>query len=166
MVSKSRKIQMTLRMRKIKTAVIHCSATPEGKWFEEKDIEAMHSKRFKKIGGKHVGYHVLIYIDGTIVQTKGIEHIGQHVAGANSETIGICYIGGLDSKGKAKDTRTTQQKESLLKVLKELKLSYPDIEIKGHRDYSPDLDGDGIIEPFEFLKSCPCFDAVKEYSNL
>lgn len=153
-------------MRKINTAVIHCSATKEGIWIDEATIESWHKKRFKKIGGKHIGYHILIYIDGTIVQTKGIEHIGQHVAGANSQTIGICYIGGLDSKGKAKDTRTPEQKESLLKVLKELKLSYSDIGIKGHRDYSVDLNGNGIIEPFEFLKDCPCFDAVNGYTNI
>jgi N-acetyl-anhydromuramyl-L-alanine amidase AmpD len=149
-------------MRKIDTAVIHCSATPEGRKVEEKDIEAMHAKRFKKIGGKHVGYHVLIYLDGTIVQTKGTEHIGQHVAGANSNTIGICYIGGTDKAGKAKDTRTDAQKASLEKVCRDLKRDYPEIKFKGHRDYSPDLDGDGIIEPFEFLKSCPSFD-VKEW---
>lgn len=153
-------------MRKIKTAVIHCSATIEGVWIDEATIEGWHKKRFKKIGGKHIGYHVLVYLDGTIVQTKGTEHIGQHVAGANSATIGICYIGGLDAKGKPKDTRTPEQKASLLSVLKELKISYPDIQIKGHRDYSPDKNGNGIIEPFEFLKACPCFDAVKEYSKL
>jgi N-acetyl-anhydromuramyl-L-alanine amidase AmpD len=154
-------------MRKIKTAVIHCSATPEGKWIDESGIEAMHAKRFKEIGGKHIGYHVLIYLDGTIVQTKGIEFIGQHVAGANSESIGICYIGGLTRDGKtSKDTRTEAQKASLIKVLQELKQSYPEISICGHRDYSPDKDGDGIIEPFEFMKDCPCFDAKKEYKNL
>ena len=130
-------------MRKIRTVVIHCSATKEGVHVDESTIESWHKKRFKKIGGKHIGYHVLIYIDGTIVQTKGIEYIGQHVAGANSETIGVCYIGGLDSKGKSKDTRTERQKSSMLKVLKELKLSYPDIKVKGHRDYSPDVNGNG-----------------------
>ena len=153
-------------MRSIKTAVIHCSATQEGVWIDEATIEGWHKKRFKKIGGKHIGYHVLIYLDGTIVQTKGTQFIGQHVAGANSATIGICYIGGLNDKGKPKDTRTTEQKASLITVLKELKTSYPDITFKGHRDYSPDKNGNGIIEPFEFLKSCPSFDVAKEYKYL
>ena len=153
-------------MRKINEVDIHCSATKEGVWIDEATIEGWHAKRFKKIGGKHIGYHVLVYIDGTVVQTKGIEFMGQHVAGSNQFSIGICYIGGLDKNGKPKDTRTPEQKESLLKVLLELKKSYPDIKIKGHRDHSPDLDGDGIIEPFEFLKSCPCFDAIKEYKHI
>lgn len=145
-------------MRDLKTLVIHCSATREGAWFDETDIEAWHSRRFKKIGGKHIGYHILIYLDGTIVQTKGFEYIGQHVSGANSNTIGLCYIGGLDKSGYSKDTRTRVQMLAMEKSAREIKRMYPNIEIKGHRDYSPDLNSDGIIEPFEFLKDCPCFD--------
>jgi N-acetyl-anhydromuramyl-L-alanine amidase AmpD len=153
-------------MREIKFIVVHCSATPEGKKFVEKDIEAMHALRFKAIGGKHIGYHVLVYLDGTIVQTKSFELIGQHVAGSNSNSIGLCYIGGLDKNGKGKDTRTPEQKESLLKQLKSLKKTYPNATILGHRDFSPDKDGDGIIEPWEFMKECPCFNAKTEYSKL
>ncbi len=153
-------------MREIKFIVVHCSATPEGKKFVEKDIEAMHAKRFKAIGGKHIGYHVLIYLDGTTIQTKSFEFIGQQVAGANSNSIGICYIGGLDSTGKAKDTRTTAQKASLTSLLTTLKKTYTKAEILGHRDFSPDLNGNGIIESWEFMKECPCFEAKKEYTKL
>ena len=109
---------------------------------------------------------MLVYLDGTIVQTKSFELIGQHVAGSNSNSIGICYIGGLDKNGKGKDTRTPEQKESLLKQLKSLKKTYPNATILGHRDFSPDKDGDGIIEPWEFMKECPCFNAKTEYSKL
>ena len=153
-------------MRNIKVAVVHCSATPEGRDLNEKDIEAMHKVRFKKIGGKHIGYHHVILLDGTDIQTKGYEFIGQHVAGANSETIGICYIGGLDKSMKAKDTRTPAQKKALEFRLRELKKQFPALKIRGHRDYSPDLDGDGVLEPFEFKKACPCFDARKEYLSI
>lgn len=154
-------------MRNIKVAVIHCSATPEFRDLKESDIERMHSTRFKKIGGKHIGYHYLILLDGAVIKTKGHEHIGQHVAGANSETIGICYIGGLDKAGKkGKDTRTMAQKHSMHKLLIDLKEQYPELKIRGHRDYSPDKNGNGIIEPFEFMKECPCFDARKEYQHI
>ena len=154
-------------MRNIKVAVIHCSATPEGRDLKEADIEAMHAKRFKEIGGKHIGYHHLILLDGTDIQTKDYDFIGQHVAGANSETIGICYIGGLDKSGKkGKDTRTIAQRSAIHKRLIALKEQFPALKIRGHRDYSPDLDGDGIIEPFEFMKECPCFDARKEYQHI
>ena len=153
-------------MREITEIDVHCSATVEGNNIKEATIESWHKKRFKKIGGKHIGYHVLVYLDGEIVKTKSYEFIGQHVAGANSNSIGVCYIGGLDKKLKPKDTRTPAQKEALIKVLTQLKHMFPKAVIKGHRDHSPDLDGDGIIEPFEFLKSCPCFDAMTEYKHI
>lgn len=154
-------------MRNIKVAVIHCSATAEGKNFKEKDLEAMHKLRFKKIGGKHIGYHHVILLDGTDIQTKDYDFIGQHVAGANSETVGIVYIGGLAKDGKTpKDTRTDAQKKSIEHRLKELKKQFLALKIRGHRDYSPDLDGDGVLEPFEFMKACPCFDARNEYSSI
>jgi len=154
-------------MRNIKVAVIHCSATPEGRDLKEADIEAMHAKRFKQIGGKHIGYHHLFFLDGTDIQTKSYEFTGQHVAGANSETIGLCYIGGLDKKTlKGKDTRTQAQKHAIQKRLWELKKQYPALKIRGHRDYSPDINGDGVIDAWEFMKECPCFDARKEYKHI
>ena len=36
----------------------------------------------------------------------------------------------------------------------------------GHRDLSPDTDGDGHVEPEEWLKFCPCFDALWDYGDL
>ena len=38
--------------------------------------------------------------------------------------------------------------------------------IFGHRDLSPDVDGDGHIEPEEWMKSCPCFDVLMDYEDL
>jgi N-acetylmuramoyl-L-alanine amidase len=40
----------------------------------------------------------------------------------------------------------------------------PDENVKGHRDWSPDLDGDGEIEQNEWLKDCPCFN-VREFMD-
>lgn len=66
-----------------------------------------------------------------------------------------------------KDTRTAQQKESLIKLLKQLISRYPTIKrIIGHRDTSPDLNGNGIIDPYEYIKGCPCFNAIPEYKDL
>lgn len=153
-------------MRKINYLVVHCSATLEGKRFEEKDIERMHAARFKAVGGKHIGYHVLIYLDGTIVKTKSVEFIGQHVSGHNADSIGICYIGGVTVTGKGKDTRTPAQKASLLKVLKELRNSYPNAAICGHYDFSPDTNRNGKVDSWEKIKECPCFDAKVEYKDI
>lgn len=153
-------------MRIINEIVLHCSATKEYRVYTIKDIEYMHKRIFKEIGGCHCGYHYLIYLDGTIIQTKQLKFIGQHVAGHNIDTIGICYIGGCDISGKPKDTRTTAQKQSIIRLLKELKEKYPKAIIKGHRDYSPDKNNDGVISQFERIKECPCFDAITEYSKL
>ena len=85
--------------------------------------------------------------------------------GFNANSVGICYEGGMTTDGKPADTRTVQQKESILRLIKELLVLYPGTKVLGHRDLSPDLNHDGIIEPNEWMKTCPCFDAKKEYKE-
>lgn len=67
---------------------------------------------------------------------------------------------------KAKDTRTDEQKESLLSLIKQMKTKYKIDKVMGHRDTSPDKDGDGIVEPHEWIKQCPCFNAIDEYKTI
>lgn len=152
-------------VRKITGIVIHCSATAEGKDFDASDIERWHKeRRFNRIG-----YHFVIKLDGTIQTGRELTMAGAHVSGHNAHTIGICYIGGLDAKGKAKDTRTEQQKESLLWLLRAIRKHIrggADFTIKGHRDYSPDQNNDGIIQTHERIKECPCFDVIPEYADI
>ncbi|MDD4728576.1 MAG: N-acetylmuramoyl-L-alanine amidase [Dysgonamonadaceae bacterium] len=145
-------------MRKINKIIIHCSATKEGQNFTTDDIDRWHKKR----GFAKIGYHFVIYLDGSVHKGRDISEVGAHVQGQNSNSIGICYIGGLDVNGKSKDTRTDAQKTSLVKLVAELKAQFPNTTILGHRDYSPDLNGNGIIEPWEWMKDCPCFDVSKE----
>lgn len=146
-------------MRTINKIIIHCSATPEGKDYTVKDIDRDHRKRFAKIG-----YHYVIYRDGTIHQGRKESEVGAHARGYNANSIGVCYIGGLARDGKTtKDTRTQAQRDALVRLLRELVIRYPDAEILGHRDLSPDKNGDGIVSPNEYIKGCPSFDAKKEY---
>ena len=79
---------------------------------------------------------------------------GAHVRGFNNESIGICYEGGIDEQGKAEDNRTKEQKQALKNLLIVLKQRFPQAFIKGHRDF-PNVS-----------KSCPCFDAELEYSDI
>jgi N-acetyl-anhydromuramyl-L-alanine amidase AmpD len=89
------------------------------------------------------------------------DQLGAHVGDHNSGNIGICYIGGMDKDMKRpKDTRTAAQKQSLLTLVRTYKERYPGIIIRGHRDWSPDLDGGGKVEPSEWKKSCPSFDVA------
>lgn len=150
-------------MRKINLIVVHCSATPEGKDFTVNDIDRWHRAR----GFKKIGYHYVVYRDGTVHLGRAENEVGAHVSGYNNNSIGVCYIGGLTADGKkAKDTRTTAQKRSLLNLLIKLRKKYPDAKIVGHRDLSLDLNHDGKIEPNEWVKECPSFDAKTEYQNI
>ena len=82
-------------MRAISLIVVHCSATREDKSFTEHDLDVCHRRR----GFNGVGYHFYIRKNGDIKSTRPLERIGAHARGFNSESIGICYEGGLDSEG-------------------------------------------------------------------
>ena len=149
-------------MRDIDYIVVHCSATSFGKDLDVEDIDRMHKRR----GWSGVGYNYVVKLDGTIQNGRPLEKIPAHVKGFNRNSIGICYIGGLDENGKPSDTRTDKQKEALLFKLLTLKRLFPYAKIVGHRDLSPDRDGDGVVERHEWLKACPCFDAAEEYKDI
>lgn len=142
------------------TIVIHCSATKESQNVTSKEIKKWHIQR----GFKDIGYHFVILLDGTIEIGRPLNKQGAHVSGHNSYTIGICYVGGLDSNGKPKDTRTSAQKESLNRLIETLKDLTTIKAIKGHRDFSKDLNGNGMIEESEWIKVCPCFEVSYEFN--
>ncbi len=148
-------------MMDVELAVVHCSATKEGVDIDIDVIDKMHRDR----GFYGVGYHIVILLDGTIQIGRSLLVNGAHAKGYNSKSWSVCYIGGLDKLGKAKDTRTECQKESIEMVLRAMKTLNPVIKIIGHRDLSPDKNGDGKITLDEFMKMCPCYDAKEEYKN-
>ena len=135
--------------RKITEIIVHCTATPESKDFTVKDIDRWHIQR----GFRCIGYHWVIYRDGSVHCGRQEGLIGAHCTGHNSHSIGVVYVGGLAKDGKTpKDTRTPQQKNALVKLLRELKQRYPTAAIHSHRDFAN--------------KACPSFDATKEYKTL
>lgn len=135
-------------MRKIDKIIVHCTATAEGKDYHVADVDKWHKQK----GWKGIGYHYLVTLDGTIERGRPENEIGAHCTGQNKNSIGICYVGGLDKNGKAKDTRTEAQKKTLLELIVALIIKYPQAKIYGHRDFAN--------------KDCPCFDARKEYYNI
>ena len=145
-------------MRTINLIVIHCSATREDKSFTEYDLDVCHRRR----GFNGTGYHFYIRKNGDIKNTRPLEKPGAHALGYNARSIGICYEGGLDEDGKAADTRTSRQKESLHRLVRELLQRYPDAKVVGHRDLSPDTNYNGIVDPWERIKECPCFEVKAE----
>ena len=135
-------------MRKISKIIIHCADTPEGRDNRAADIRRWHKAK----GWNDIGYHYVIDLDGTIEPGRPIEQAGAHCSGHNTDSIGICYVGGCDKDMKPKDTRTDEQKASLLLLLKYLVALYPEANIYGHRDFAQ--------------KACPSFDAKEEYKTL
>lgn len=137
--------------RKIEYIVIHCTATAEGKDFKSKDIDRWHRNQ----GWSEIGYNYVITLDGKLELGRDVDKIPSQVKGYNSSSIGVVYVGGVALDGKTpKDTRTTEQKNSILKLLKELKTLYPSAKILGHRDFP------------KVAKACPSFDAKNEYKDI
>jgi N-acetylmuramoyl-L-alanine amidase len=72
-----------------KRMTLHCSASPNGRKETVDDIRAWHIAR----GFTDVGYHFIIYVDGTVAHGRPITMMGAHVAGDNQDNVGICLIG-------------------------------------------------------------------------
>lgn len=147
-------------MRTIKRIFVHCTAGNQNATVE--DV----MRAFKARGWKNPGYHYLILANGAVHQLMDESEPSNGVRGYNSTSINVAYTGGVDRAGNAVDNRTDQQKCSLITLLKSLKECYPDAKIMGHRDISPDVNGNGIVDPWERIKECPCFDAMIEYKEI
>lgn len=129
--------------REVKFLVVHCTATPKNT-----TIKSIQNYWRNNLGWKSPGYHYIIESNGNIVQLADESQITNGVAGYNSVSIHISYIG-----GQFKDDRTDEQKESIEKLLTQLKKKYPKAKIQGHRD-------------FGVKKACPQFNAIEEYKHI
>lgn len=135
--------------RTINEIIVHCSATAEGMDYTVADITRWHKAR----GFTTIGYHYVVYRDGSIHVGRDINMVGAHCTGHNAHSIGVCYIGGCAADGKTpKDTRTDAQKQSLVTLLTALRRLYPKATIHGHREFA--------------AKACPSFNAKEEYKNI
>ena len=135
--------------RSITEIIVHCTATKEGQDVTTSQIDAWHKQR----GFRCIGYHYVVYLDGSVHAGRNVDEVGAHCTNHNAHSIGVCYVGGLDSDAKTpKDTRTLAQKAALLDLIRRLKRIYPKAVVHGHRDFA--------------AKSCPCYDATTEYKNV
>ena len=136
------------RKRRINKLIIHCSAVGPHQTSSARQIDAWHRAK----GWQMIGYHYVIRRDGSIEVGRPADMIGAHTSGQNSYSLGICYEGGLNETGKAADTRTPEQKATLLALLKHLKTLYPNATIHGHNEFA--------------RKACPCYSPGAEYAEL
>ena len=127
-------------MRKIEEIIIHCSATLAGRDYTVADIDHWHKAR----GFKQIGYHYVIYRDGSVHQGRPVEEMGAHCIGHNANSIGVCYIGGYNpDTHEPMDTRTPEQRKAMRELVESLLRKYPGATLHGHNEYSD--------------KACPCF---------
>ena len=127
-------------MREITRIILHCSATPEGKDFTVADIDKWHKAR----GWQGIGYHYVVYRDGSVHEGRNIVVAGAHTSGYNKNSIGVCYIGGVAADGKTpKDTRTAAQRRALRVLVEQLKKQFPKATVHGHYEFA--------------AKACPSF---------
>lgn len=137
-----------MKASEVKFFIIHCSAVRPEQQSHAIDIDGWHRAR----GYRCIGYHFVIWRDGTIEQGRKLSESGAHCRGYNSKSIGICYEGGLDADGKPSDTRTEAQKYAFYTLLLELHSRFPSAVVRGHNQFSK--------------KACPCFDAQEAYDFL
>ena len=124
--------------------VIHCSATRGSQNFTAADIRRWHLEK----GWKDIGYHFVIRRGGTVEPGRAQDAIGSHVQGHNTDSVGICLVGGIDDKTwKPADNFTAAQWKSLRTLVERLTKTYPAAKVLGHRDFP------GV------QKACPSFNA-------
>ena len=130
--------------------IIHCAATPNGRYHTAEDIDRWHGERgfardpdligFNQPRLKHIGYHFVIYTTGSVVIGRGLREIGAHAYGYNRQSIGLCLIG--------TDQFTPAQWDSLEVCVRGLCQTNPALRVVGHNRLSRN-------------KSCPGFDVKR-----
>lgn len=155
-----------MESKNIKYIVIHCTAGFG-------DLKSIKKYWKDVLGWRTGGYHRIVKRDGKTHKLYPFHRQVNGVRNHNHECIHISYIGGVDPKNYkfAKDTRTNNQKESIIKNIMEAMKWLSDngndlsgVSIVGHRDISStDKNNNGVIDSWERTKECPSFDAIEEY---
>ena len=141
------KTKLALVGRTINKIIVHCTATRPSQACTVEQIDQWHRQR----GFDCIGYHYVIYRDGSVHEGRPLSKVGAHCVGQNSDSIGISYCGGVAEDGTTpQDNRTEAQKVALKQLIKELRQAYGNLPVYGHRDFAN--------------KACPSFDAKSEYN--
>lgn len=140
-----------VKVRDINRVILHCSATREGDDIDAATIRAWHMSPPKN--WSDIGYHFVVRLDGSVETGRPITRPGAHVRGHNKDSIGICYVGGLDAGGHPKNTMTREQKASIKRICRALclVLNKP-LTLHGHREFSK--------------KACPSFEVGEAFYGL
>lgn len=144
---------------------MHCTAS----WQNTTTVESLKAE-FRQKGWKNSGYHYVVFPSGRIEKLLEDEKVANGVKDYNAHSIHVAWVGGIEKNAIGKiisvDNRTENQKLALFDILTKLKKKYSSAQIMGHRDISPDLNHNGVVDPWERIKDCPCFDAMVEYMDI
>ena len=138
-------------MRDLNRVILHCSATIERAHFDVATLRKWHTEPPRN--WSDIGYHYVIYLDGSVHTGRPVQKAGAHTRGHNHDSIGVCYIGGLDQDGNPKDTMTPAQDIAFIQLVRSLRMVFGShLKISGHNDYAK--------------KACPCFSVKDKYEFL
>ncbi len=135
-------------MREIKRVILHCTATKEGAEVDVDTIRQWHKAR----NFSDIGYHYVILLNGEIALGRNLFTQGSHTRGENEDSIGVAYVGGLDEKGKPKDTMSLYQDIAFMRLFESLSVTFGKLDLHGHNEFSN--------------KACPSFDVQSKYKFL
>lgn len=147
-----------------KFITVHCSATNPDTRTTVGDIRRMH---VEGNGWSDIGYHFYIDQEGNLFVGRPLTRTGAHTKGHNKDNIGICLEGGVNAHVKPENNFTEAQMSSLRELITEMASRYgiKEEDIKGHRDWFGDTNGDGVIDAMDWLKECPCFDVRSVFKS-
>lgn len=152
---------MMEKKRKISRIVVHCTAT-----LPTATVSSLRAG-WRARGWKRPGYHYVVLPDGGVEELLPVGQVANGARGYNADSVHVAYLGGLRRPVPGgplvgADTRTAEQRSALRALVGELRGALGDLPVVGHRDLSPDRDGDGRVTPREWVKLCPCFDVATE----
>lgn len=142
--------------KKIKYVALHCTGSREGQTTTAAKLNAFFKAPVPQgRGWNKPGYAFIIHQNGKLeklIEFTDDEYmepreITNGVAGINSVTISIAYVGGTDKNGKPKNTMTPAQEETIAAVCHRFVKVIPGVLIAGHNEF-PNV-----------AKACPSFSA-------
>jgi len=133
--------------RNVSRLVFHCTATQQ-----TATVAAIQRHWREVLKWRSPGYHIIVKPDGSWTQLADFNHTANGVAGINSTSLHISYIGGVDARGRAIDNRTDAQKEVFETVWRSFVAKLPKLTYHGHYEFTN--------------KACPSFNVENWLNSL
>ncbi|MCL4120848.1 UNVERIFIED_CONTAM: hypothetical protein GTU68_007124 [Idotea baltica] len=113
---------------------------------DEIDVKEVRRWHVEDNGWDDIGYHWLILRDGSIEQGRSEQLIGAHVAGFNSNSVGVALVGGVDVLGNPEFNYTYRQMAALMRLLGEIETRHNITSVTGHNTLSSKADPEFNVE--------------------